>query len=343
MELITVVIPVFNVLPYLEQCVSSVRNQSYAQLEIVLVDDGSTDKSGELCDQYAGEDPRIRVIHQENQGLGAARNAGLQQAKGDLILFVDGDDWIQPNMAEELYQILITHRAQIAVCDADVVAEDGRLLKRMESALPPREPINLESMPQLMFVPHVAWNKLYRKELFLERDCLYPSREWYEDFRVTTKLYTKAQRVVYLNRSLYCYRLRSGSIQNNRNLSRKREKMEAMDDIIRYYKNKGLYDTYRNELEFLAVWNIYYAPCVDLIRRDWRHPLIQQFSRYIRDTFPDYRRNPYVGTLNCKESLIFHLLNQGHRRWVAALFYLHDRMKKSKRVEEGGSRPTLST
>lgn len=328
MELITVVIPVYNVLPYLEQCVESVLRQTYPELEVLLVDDGSTDGSGQLCDQCAGKDARVRVIHQRNQGLGAARNTGIRQANGELLLFVDSDDWIYPTMVEELYQILTVYQAQMAICDAEVVTEDNRVIQRMESDLPPGEPICLQSLPQLMLAPHVAWNKLYRKELFFQNGCFYPAREWYEDFRVTTKLYTNARRVVYLNRPLYCYRKRCGSIQNNRDITRRKEKIDAMKDIICFYKERGLYQTYKDELEFLALWNVYYVPCVDLIRMDWNHPLIQQFSQFLRDAFPCYRHNPYLKTLNRRESLIFHLLNQNCRRGIAVIFYLHDWLKR---------------
>ena len=112
MELVTVVVPVYNVRPFLETCLDSLLQQTYPYLEILLIDDGSTDGSGDLCDHYARKDSRIQVIHQENGGLGAARNEGIRRARGEYLSFVDSDDWVSPAMIQELYQALKKQEAQ---------------------------------------------------------------------------------------------------------------------------------------------------------------------------------------------------------------------------------------
>lgn len=328
MDLISVIIPVYNVAPYLRQCVESVRRQSYTQLEILLVDDGSTDGSGELCDTFQREDTRIRVIHQPNSGLGAARNAGIRQARGTYLLFVDSDDWIYSSMAETLYQAMIEHQADVVLCDADVVEENGCFIERMSSNLPSDQCIALSDLPRLLFVPHVTWNKLYRRELFFKEELCYPPRAWYEDFRVTTKLYAQAKRIVYLTKPLYCYRVRKGSIQQSDNLDRRREKIEAMDDILSFYKKKGLLDQYRAELEYLAFGNVYFYPSVDLIRQNRKHKLISEFSRYMNTTFPDFMRNPYLKSLSRNEKIILWLLRHGYNNLIALVFAIKSLLNK---------------
>ena len=117
--LISVIIPVYNVEEYLDKCIQSVLNQTYHNLQVVLVDDGSKDKSGEICDKYAKLDPRIQVIHQTNAGVSAARNVGLDTALGDYIAFVDGDDWIYQRMYEHLYGLMLQYEADIVQCAAE--------------------------------------------------------------------------------------------------------------------------------------------------------------------------------------------------------------------------------
>ena len=154
-ELITVIIPVYKVEAYLEKCVESVRNQTYANLEIILVDDGSPDGCPAMCDELAARDERIQVIHRENGGLSAARNTGLDAAKGRYVAFVDSDDYIASKMFEKLHAALIGARADMAVCDLACVDEQGeptQLLRPLEPGV-----INREQVFQRMESPGGGW------------------------------------------------------------------------------------------------------------------------------------------------------------------------------------------
>ena len=115
-ELISVIVPVYNVKPYLKKCFDSIVRQNYRNLEIILVDDGSTDGSGDLCEELARQDSRVRAIHKKNGGLGSARNAGMDAAKGEILSFVDSDDWIEPGMYDTMTGILCRENAQIIAC-----------------------------------------------------------------------------------------------------------------------------------------------------------------------------------------------------------------------------------
>ena len=126
-ELISVIVPVYNVRSYLEKCFESIAGQNYRNLEIILVDDGSTDGSGDLCEELARRDSRVRVIHKKNGGLGSARNAGIDAARGEILSFIDSDDWIEPGMYDTLTEIMHRENAQIIACGIKKVSETGEV------------------------------------------------------------------------------------------------------------------------------------------------------------------------------------------------------------------------
>ena len=146
LPLISIIVPVYNVKDYVEKCLDSICGQTYKNLEIVVVDDGSTDGSGEICDTYAQKDPRVKVIHRENRGVSAVRNEGLDIALGEYIGFVDGDDWIDSDMYEFLYELLIVNEADISVCSHYIEKPGKRKIKYASDKvlnLIPRDAIRL--------------------------------------------------------------------------------------------------------------------------------------------------------------------------------------------------------
>jgi len=213
---ISVIVPVYNVEAYLNRCVDSILAQSYEQLEIILVDDGSTDRSPAICDAYVRQDERIRVIHKENGGLSDARNAGLQIATGEYIGFVDSDDWIEPDMYRDMYEAAVKYDAQVAVCRyAEVYKDrvvdgsqgDVLLLNRKEVL-----DIYICEHPQYKIYNSV-WSKLFCREVIA--DLKFPMGRNSEDIVFTTKAFCRLERCVYLDRAYYNYvRERDGSIMN---------------------------------------------------------------------------------------------------------------------------------
>ena len=207
---ISVIVPVYKAELYLEQCVKSICAQTYRNLEIILVDDGSPDRCGEMCDAFSAKDPRIRVLHKENGGQSAAQNAALDIATGNYIGFVDADDWIEPNMYETLYRLLTEQDAQISACGARLVFEDGSTSylntnypadrnRRVFTTLDALE--NVISNKQLT---NSLWDKLYCRSIW---DGLRLSEgKIYEDMELIPKCLEKAQTVVYDPTPLYHYR-----------------------------------------------------------------------------------------------------------------------------------------
>ena len=166
-EKISVIVPVYNVEAYLEMCVESILKQTYTNLEILLVNDGSTDNSGELCDQLAQRDQRIRVIHKENGGLSDARNRGIEEASSDLIGFIDSDDYIDEDMYETLYRQMLESNADLSMCghyDVYHQIPEKQVATIQTWELSPQEAIKMVMEAKILSV--TAVNKLYKKELF---------------------------------------------------------------------------------------------------------------------------------------------------------------------------------
>lgn len=210
--LVSVIIPVYGVEPFLRQCLDSVVGQTYENLEILVIDDGSTDRSGQIADEYAKRDQRIRVFHQENSGLSAARNAGLEQASGEYVICVDSDDYLCLNMLEELYRVIEETQADVAVCDyyrlEDAHLQPVRVLPETEDVLTGDAAFREIMADRLS--SHV-WNKLCRAALY--RDVRFPVGRVYEDISETFRLFLPGicHKVCFVRKPLYVYRInRSG-------------------------------------------------------------------------------------------------------------------------------------
>ena len=213
--LISVLVPVYNTQAFLPACVDSILNQTYSPLEVILVNDGSTDDSAALCDAYAARDSRVRVIHQGNGGLSAARNAGLDAARGDLLAFIDSDDTIHPEMMARLYQALSSSNAQMSVCNYALVDEKGAMDRQGVQAI--RDEV-LEGKANILHKLEedgnwywvVACTKLYRKELF--RTLRFPLGKLHEDEFVIHHVLLGCDKVACISNALYYYFQRSDSI-----------------------------------------------------------------------------------------------------------------------------------
>ena len=208
--LISVIVPIYKVEAYLNRCIESIMNQTYRNLEIILVDDGSPDNCGEICNKYAREDSRIRVIRKSNGGLSSARNAALDIARGELIGFVDGDDWIEPDMYEFLYRNLEKEAADVSVCgrfddyvDRSVAIGDTTFCKVCTRH---------EAM-KLVYESEIGmymWNKLFRREVF--STIRFPVGKVFEDIFIMFLLIDAANKVIFSLEPKYHYLQRHGSI-----------------------------------------------------------------------------------------------------------------------------------
>lgn len=212
--LISIIVPVYNTEKYLKKCVDSLVSQTYHQLEIILVDDGSTDKSGSICDDYARQDGRIRVIHQENSGSAAARNAGMDCISGDYVGFVDTDDWVLPQMYEKMLCAAQEQNADIVI--SGIIFDN--LLWQRRLCDDDRRNFDNKNLVQAYltepYVNNVVWNKLYRRDVL--GDIRFPVVRRSEDVAFTIQVLLRSQKSVCLNECYYVQYLREGSLERSR-------------------------------------------------------------------------------------------------------------------------------
>lgn len=322
----TVVVPVYNVEGYLKKCVDSVLAQTEPDFELLLVDDGSTDSSGALCDQLAKTDGRIRVIHQQNQGLGGARNTGIKAATGDWILLVDSDDWIEPETLEKTIEAGLREEADLVMFAFRWVDEAGQTLQVFREDAPKDRGLTLRDHPELLLCAPSACCRLYRRELLARTEILFPPRVWYEDMRTIPKLMAAARSMVFLDFVGYNYLNREGSITKNQNADRNREILLAFDDLLGYFREQGMFDQYRQEFCYLTLFHVYLTASVRVLLIDRKHPLLGQFRRYLEEQFPDYRQCSYLSRLGSMRKLLLTLLNLRQYGLIALLFHVKGRL-----------------
>lgn len=248
MSEISIVVPVYNVEKYLSKCILSILNQSFTDFELILIDDGSKDNSGRICDEYRGRDSRIKVIHQENLGLSSARNVGLETSEGKYVTFIDSDDFIHPNMLEVLYNNMLENEADISICDYNLVYEGKEIYKELgDNNI--RLYNNIEGVRKIVEKSEAsmitAWSKLYKRSLFY--DIRYPVGKYHEDEFVTYKLLYKSTKIVTTSAKLYYYLQRSNSITGSAFSIKRLEKLEALEEAIMFFKNQN-----NKELAYLA-------------------------------------------------------------------------------------------
>lgn len=212
-DLISIIIPVYNVERYLESCVTSVLNQSYKKIEVILVDDGSTDSSAKICNNLAEVDERIEVFHKKNGGLSDARNFGIKKAKGKYITFIDSDDVVSVNYLEALYNALVASNVKLSVCDLTAF-KDGTQVVLSKSKIKEQVILNAEAAFKEMLLQRKfgvsACGKLIDVECL--RDVEFPYHRLYEDMATTYKWVENALEVVFVDADLYFYRKRKNSI-----------------------------------------------------------------------------------------------------------------------------------
>lgn len=254
-ELISIIVPVYNVKEYLEKCVDSILNQTYKNIEIILINDGSTDGSKELCDEIAKKDDRIMVIHKENGGVSETRNIGIDKSKGEYISFVDSDDYITPDFCETLYKALKENNAEISSVKFRMVRENGEKIfeegedryntPSIETKIYEGNEIIKESLLMKSFKSYVC-TKLYKKELL--QDNKFKVGTNYEDLLFNYEVMKQANKLAYINKECYFYLKRRNSITatcSEKNLN------DFIDVVI--YK----YNDLNNRIPEYKVYNIY--------------------------------------------------------------------------------------
>ncbi|MBR1544899.1 MAG: glycosyltransferase, partial [Alphaproteobacteria bacterium] len=259
---ISVIVPVYNQEKYLKQCIDSIINQTYKNLEIILVDDGSTDTSPQICDDYSKKDKRIKVIHQTNGRQGKARNTGIKAATGDYIGFVDSDDWIETPMFEKLLNAIEKNNADISMCDY-IRGNKHNHKSRIDSILLNKKVFDLKTLnpqPQprkMFFGMAVCWNKLFKADL-AKKYLIFPENLFFEDTPAVFDTLIHSSKITVIDKNLYHYRVNDMSTTRISNDSKSFDLIKVQQIII---NNMKKYD-YKNFSNFVIP-----AITYDLIRR----------------------------------------------------------------------------
>lgn len=306
-SLVSIIVPVYKVEAYLKQCLDSLCKQSLTDIEVILVDDASPDKSGDICDKYVADNPHFRVIHHtENKGLSAARNSGIRKASGEYLMFVDSDDWVHPDFCKTAYEYANEHQADIVMFNYKKIASSDNFevdTPKVFKSFREGDQNPHEAMEMILADGgNAAWNKIYKKHLF--DDISYPDGFLYEDTGTTYKLVHKASRFCFLDQVLYYQRIRPGSITNTP-ISKKVLNDRVILNTQRYRDLVAwgyLSDMLNYRFMYFALWycikakrelsNPYYAFISQTLRSCKKCP--KDFSRKLKLAFYMYKYCPLL-------------------------------------------------
>lgn len=237
-RLISIIVPLYNVETYLSWCLDSIMAQTYKNFELILVNDGSTDGSGRICDEYASKDQRIKVIHQENSGPSIARNVALDLMTGEYVTFIDSDDVVHHRYLEVLLENMLNYGADISAVTFSRVSEFGKLGEAdFSGKVATYNPI--KAIKRILYqkdLENSAWGKLYKSQLF--ENVRFPESIYYEDLAIFYKVYEKARKIVFEQVGLYGYRKRPSSIMGNFSLKRA-DVLDVTDDFVKHIEQNN--------------------------------------------------------------------------------------------------------
>ena len=244
--MISIIVPIYNVEKYLKCCLDSVLAQTFQAWEAVLVDDGSKDACGKICDDYAAMDSRFRVIHKENGGLTSARNAGLSVAQGDWIMHLDGDDWIAPDMLQQMYDRAVSTGADVVIGDL-MFSYSNREEQYFAANWDDNKTASMNRY--ITSVWTCLCSTMAKYSLYEEYHLRSPEGVSYcEDFHLMVRLCYYAKKVVNVHRPFYYYRQREGSLLHNPKKKVEADEQKIYLDIIRFFKKQGVYDDYQKSM-----------------------------------------------------------------------------------------------
>ena len=313
-SLVSIVVPIYNVQDYLDICVKSLVNQTYKNIEILLVDDGSPDECPRMCDEWKEKDDRIIACHKPNGGLSDARNYGVKESHGEYIAFVDSDDYVHEEYIRTMVDVLKRHDADLVACGRAHVDDQGNISfqhgKEREVEFTKEEALKDFFIPQTKM--HVtAWNKLYKRKFFTENHIEYPVGKLYEDSLTTYKFYLNSEKMAYVDEPLYYYRHREGSIMRRKFSEDKASQMNSLDNIaVEDVKSAG----YDLEDEFKIYEMINQINLANAIV-DTDSDLEEVWSgieKNIMENWDVYQKNPY---LTKKQKLALWALRKGKKTY----------------------------
>lgn len=326
-ELISIVIPVYKVERYIEKCLKSVLNQTYSYIEIILVDDGSPDNCGKICDFYAEKDSRIQVIHKTNGGLSDARNCGIAKATGEYITFIDSDDYVDTNHIAYLYNLLKQYQADIAIGKMQLAFENMPVPRSEKQEKDKIEVYNTQQALETMLYNKRFCNsanyKLYRTTYF--KEIQYPVGKLYEDLGTTYLVLAKARTIVSGQKPTYHYLInRNDSIMNQKFDTRRLDALDFAENIVNFIKKNY------PQIEKAAIARLY-MECIFIIVQI---PQKQEYTVYINRIMhylKQYRGNILLNSKMPIKHKVLAIASFGGPKWMKNIWFLKEKIKTKLR------------
>lgn len=310
---ISIIVPVYNVEKYLDRCIKSILNQTFNNFEIILVDDGSPDNCGRICDEYEKKDKRIKVVHKENGGLSDARNAGLDIAKGKYIGFVDSDDIIHPRMYEILFECINKSKSDIIQCKFKKFKNSDELKNDLDNYDKIFEEYdNKRAIIDMIDNNKInvnSWNKLYKRELF--ESLRFPKGKIHEDEFLTYKLLYNSRKIAYIDEELYYYYQNDNGIMNGSNILKRLDRIQALEERSKFFLDNGDNDLYNksNSALFFALNKLYFIFKQNKqLKKDKEN--IEKLKSKIKKISMILENNKYLSSTNLR---IVKIINKNNR------------------------------
>ena len=290
---VSVIVPVYNVEKYLDKCLKSLVNQTLKEIEIIVVNDGTKDKSQKIIDKYVKKYPKlVKSYIKENGGLSSARNYGLKYAKGEYIAFVDSDDYVEEDMYEKLYNKAIEKDFDMVVCNLKYIydTKDVNAYSNINKDILTKEEIK----KSMINIYPSAWNKLFNKRLFKNK-VLFKEKVWYEDVEFLYRLYPYINSIGTVDDYLYNYVQRKGAITSTFD-ERLFHYIDNFNGIVKFYKEKKFFDEYQKELEYCYVRYLYATfikQASNFKDKKMYEKAVEEAIKNVKENFPNYRKNKY--------------------------------------------------
>lgn len=287
MTKVSIIVPVYNVEPYLDKCLKSLVNQTLNDKEIIVVNDGTTDNCQKIIDKYTKKYPYIKSYIKENGGLSSARNYGIKLASGQYLAFVDSDDYVEKDMYKEMYELAMENDYDMVVCDLNYVYP-SKIIRASSNVKTSTEDIQ----KNMLNIYPAVWNKIYKRSLV--SNIYFKEGIWFEDVEYLYRVLPKIKNIGVIHKPFYQYLQREGSITKKRDL-RIYNYIDNMNGLITYYKENNLYEKYYKELEYVYVRYIYatfikQAVCFD--KEEYKKAVDLAISN-VSNNFLNYRKNKY--------------------------------------------------
>lgn len=289
---VSIIVPVYNVEKYIDKCINSILNQTFEDFELILVDDGSTDKSGEICDKYKKQDKRIKVIHKTNGGLSDARNVGIDNSLGEFITFIDSDDYVDEDIIEFLYDNLKKHHCDISICNAREIYTDYVVYQTkedIEMVVSGKEAVRYELESKVL--PGYSVAKLYEKNKIF-KDIRFPIGKLYEDAFIIVKALDLGERVYISTKAKYNYIRRDGSITVSSFKTKDLNCIEAHQANYEYIMCK--YPEFEKQGFFRVIWSKLFILDKILISPEKDSEIAEKLIKSIKDVAFKSMSNPYL-------------------------------------------------